>query len=47
MGLSYIEEIEVHELRDRTGVNLVTERARNLGAVSRQSAYEANLNKRF
>ncbi len=46
-GLSDIEEFEVQELRDTSGVNLMTEWARNLGATCRQSAYEAALNKRF
>ncbi len=35
------------ELRHTSGVNLLTEWARNLGATRRQSAYEAALNKRF
>ncbi len=38
-GLSDIEEIEVQELRDTSGVNLLNEWARNLGATRRQSAY--------
>ncbi len=42
-----IEEIGVQELRDTSAVNLLTERARNLGATSRESAYEAAMNKRF
>ncbi len=46
-GLSDIEEIEVQKLRDTSDVNLLTEWARNLGATCRQSAYEADLNKRF
>ncbi len=40
-GLSDTEEIEVQELRDTSGVNLLTEWARNLGATRRQSADEA------
>ncbi len=46
-GISDIEEIEVQELRDTSGVNLLTEWAGILGAACRQSAYEAALNKRF
>ncbi len=46
-GLSDIEEIEVQELRDTSGVNLLTEWARNLGATRRQSADEAAQNKRL
>ncbi len=45
--LSDIEEIEVQELRETSGVNMLTEWARNLGAACRQTAYEAALNKRF
>ncbi len=46
-GLSDIEEIEVNDLRDTSGVNLLTAWARNLGAICRQSAYGAALNKIF
>ncbi len=46
-GLSDIEETEVQELRDTSGVNTLTELATNRGATCRQSAYEAALNKCF
>ncbi len=46
-GLSNKEEIEVQELRDASGVDLLTELARNLGANCRRSAYEATLDKGF
>ncbi len=46
-GLSDIEESKCRSSENTSGVNLLTEWARNLGATRRQSAYEAALNKRF
>ncbi len=46
-GLSDIEEIEVQELIDTSGVNLLHEWAKNCGATCTESAYEAGLKKRF
>ncbi len=43
--LSDIEEIEVQELRDTSGMILLTEWASKLGATCGQSAYEAAMNK--